>query len=412
MIESRPGRAATRPGVDEALAIIASSACPLGIEEIDTGVAAGRVTAGPIHAARDFPGFDAAAMDGFAVGYDPGATLQHIRVVGSVAAGQWAPPLAAGTATRISTGAPVPAGATAILIQEAATLVESDGAEYLRLCEPVEIGRNIRCRGEDVRQGAAVLSIGVRLTPDAIGALISYGVRRVPVRRVPTLALISTGSELAVAGDHDLASGHIFDSNGPMIAAAIREAGLAVDFLGSAADRGDDLRALIDRAMSGPATLILSTGGVSRGEHDHVRRVLEDLGATILFHGVRMRPGKPMLVARLPDGRLYFGLPGNPVAALVAFRFFVLHAVRMHLGLPAEAGDPVATSPGGRPDSTLFLRGRKIMGQDGSVAIDTSLDQRSHILRSVVQADTWLRIDERDGRTIARAYPKHAPRLA
>jgi len=404
-----PNAALVRPDVDGALAIIAAATNPLGTEEIDVRLANGRVTARPVFAAQDAPRFDAAAMDGFALRIGPATAYPaKVRVAGRIAAGQWPMPLEPWTAMRISTGAPVPDDTTAILIQEAAAPFLLDGVEYLHLAGPVEPDRNIRRRGEDRQRGESVLDLPVALTPDAIGALVSYGIDRVLVRCIPRMALLSTGTELADLGMRTLARPQVFDCNAPMIAAAARQAGLAVEFLGGAVDDEAVLETAIDRAISSPADLIVSTGGVSSGDHDHVRRVLARRGATILLHGVRMRPGKPMLVARLADGRLYFGLPGNPVAAFVAFRFFVLHAARALLALPAEAGDPVCASPHGRPDTTIFLRGRRRTGPDGSALVDTSLDQRSHVLRSLLQADTWVRVDDREGRLTARAYPKNA----
>lgn len=398
-----------RPSVDEALTIIRDAIAPLEPEEIDVPLAAGRVTAQAVLARHDAPRFDAAAMDGYAVSIDPAATFPlDLPVVESIAAGQWTPALSVGTAARISTGAPVPEGAIAILVREAAILRRANGIENLILRSPILPDRNIRRQGEDMREGATILGSGARLTPDAIGALASYGVHRVIVRRRPSLALLSTGSELADPGVRDPRHGSIFDSNGPMIAAAAREAGLAVDFMGSAVDQGHDLRILLEAAIGTSADLVISTGGVSMGDHDHVRDMLEQLGATILFHGVRMRPGKPMLLARLPDGRLYFGLPGNPVAALVAFRFFVVQAARALLGLRPETGEPIDAQLAGRADVTLFLRARRSVDASGEIVVDASLDQRSHILRSVLEADLWIRVDERDGSTVARAFPKAA----
>jgi molybdopterin molybdotransferase len=164
---------------------------------------------------------------------------------------------------------------------------------------------------------------------------------------------------------------------------------------------------MIDRADN--ADILISSGGVSGGAYDLVRSCIEARHGEILFHGLEMRPGKPLLFARLTSGALYFGLPGNPVAALVGFRFFVLEAARAALGLPAETGTPVVRSVAATPGPTRFLRVRVACGADGSIRWDDELDQRSHILSSAAAADAWLRRDDANG--IDTLFPKRPGRL-
>ncbi len=391
------------------MAAIEASLRPLGDEDLPVAAALGRLTASPTHAELDVPRFDASAMDGFALASADTIDASVALPLGAPhAAGQWPEPLAKGSAVSIATGAPVPAGADAVIILEEARLLDRDGRRWLQIERPVSAHRNVRALGEDAMAGEEIVPAGRLVTPDMIGALISYGVGHVRVRRQPRIGLISTGDEIVPDPGGLQNPATIIDSNGPMIDACCRQLGLSAHFLGWAADRGEALDAMFDAVgQSGSGDIVISTGGVSAGPYDLVAEQLSKRGASIVFHGVRMRPGKPILFAILPDGRPYFGLPGNPVAALVGFRFFVNAAIRRLVGLPPEAGVPADVQAKARPDTTLFLRG--VMQADGPRPwVDVDLDQRSHIQRSVLAADTWLRLDP-EGPPIA--YPKN-PSLA
>jgi molybdopterin molybdotransferase len=169
---------------------------------------------------------------------------------------------------------------------------------------------------------------------------------------------------------------------------------------GTIPDTVNGVRAAFDLASEGPAEMILSIGGVSNGRHDLVRLALEQMGAEILFHGLAMRPGKPLLFALLPDGRPFFGLPGNPLAALVGFRFFVAAAARRLMGSAPELGSPLAEPPPGREGITLFLRGRRT--PSGVVPLE---NQRSHMMSSLINADCWIRADLAEGNARAVVFP-------
>jgi len=377
-----------RPTIDEALSIIRDRIAPLGIEMIPTGDAFGRVTAAPLHARRDVPGFPMSAMDGFAVrSADTRSATEHapvsLRRVEPIYAGGWPAPLAPGTAAPIATGAPIPKGADAILVREQAEL---DG-DRLIVRRAIEAQRNVRQTGEDMVAGGRILDAGAILSPQAVGALAAFGIDRLEVVRQPRIGLISTGTELSGIGEETGAAG-LIDSNAPMIAACAQALGLPATFVGRAADQAAAIDLLLDDSQG--CDLVLSTGGVSAGDLDLVRGRLEARGAQILFHGIRMRPGKPILFALLADGRPYFGLPGNPVAALVGFRFFVTAALRRMLGLAPEQGERVSCNAEPREDATLILRGRRTA--DPAI-VDCALDQRSHVLSSTLLADCWVKLD-------------------
>ena len=399
----------SRLGVIEGLARIREAAPLLGEEAVPIAQAWSRVLAGPVRARFNVPRFACSAMDGYALrsadtrratADDPVALLLNppLPAGGSAAA------LAPRTVTPISTGAPVPPEADAILVREKADL---DGSRLV-VRAPVAASINVRAPGEDIAVGAELGRAGNQLDAERIGMMAAAGIARLAVRVRPRLAYFSTGDELVEPGAESLSDSAIVDANRPMVAALAQEAGVPLLDLGHARDSANAIAGLIERAGDA-ADILVSSGGVSAGAFDLVRSCIEASGGEILFHGLEMRPGKPLLFARLPSDALYFGLPGNPVAALVGFRFFVLEAVRAMLGLPAEAGRQVARSGGQAKGPTRFLRVRVQQDADGSVRCDAALDQRSHILSSVAEADGWLRVD--DASDVDTLYPKRPGRL-
>lgn len=353
----------------------------------------GRVTAEPVYAVADYPLYDVAAMDGFALAVgDTAAASPRAPVVLSLAlpAFAGAPPAAwrSGGAVPISTGARMPPGCDTVIPRERACV---DGGRLI-IVEPQPSGRNVRRRGEDALAGERVIEPASVITPAAIGALASYGLADLAVRALPRIALFATGDELVV-GASNPAGGGIFDANTPMVAALLARAGLAPLIYPAARDTPAQLRNHIAAASeAGTAQIIISTGGVSVGDRDHVGEVLRAHGATCHFHGVSMRPGKPVLFATLPNGSIYFGLPGNPVAALVGARFFVLEAIRAMLGLHPEAGIHIASPVAAHPTATLFLKVR-VDYRDGLPIVDILDGQQSHRMRPLLTANAWLVVE-------------------
>lgn len=364
----------------EAISRISAVMPLLGSETVPLEKAGGRILFEDVRAAHNVPPFRASAMDGFACRRSDIASGHALEVAGGGAAGSWPLPLRAGEARAISTGAPVPEGADRIVARERASIA----AGRLTLRDTLG-GDNIRLAGEDMMIGSVVARAGTWLGPDVVAALAASGCNAAIVRRWPAVVVLTTGTELTAGGDAGVP-----DSNGPMIAAQLSNLGLPDRRLATVKDQDDAL----DHALGalGDADLIISTGGVSAGDFDLVRGALERVGARIVFHGIAMRPGKPLLFAILPDGRPFFGLPGNPVAALVGFRFFVFAAMRVMLGMSEETGMAIAPVAPARPGTTLYLRARRRFDDAGRFAVDTDIDQRSHILSSVVAADCWIRI--------------------
>lgn len=314
--------------VEEHRARVLAAVSALPVETVLLADAAGRTLAEPVHAAHDLPGVDNSSMDGFAVrfadvaGADADSPVT-LRVVADLPAGTADdPPLSPGEAARIMTGAAVPADADAIVPFEdtAGGLADSLGTVTV-LRAPAASGAFIRRRGGDTRAGATVLSPGERLGPFALAAAAAAGVAEVVVRRRPRVAVVSTGSELVAPGEVP-GRGQTPDSNATLLAGLVAGADAQVALV----DRVGDDPAGIDAVLARAADLdvVVFTGGVSAGAYEPVRLALSD---RIAFEKVAMQPGKPQAFGVLDDGRLVFGLPGNPVSVAVSFQVFVRPAL-------------------------------------------------------------------------------------
>ena len=323
--------------VDEARARILAAFAPTPVERVPLTEALGLVLAGNLIAGHPLPPFANSAMDGFAVraADTTAATLQtptRLRVVGQAAAGYEAEAgVGPGEAVRIMTGAPLPAGADAVVrfedTDEAARYGAAAGSGEIAVNRAVTVGTSVRLAGEDVRHGETVIVAGARVRPAEIGMLAALGRPYASVYRRPRVAILATGDELVDGADR-LRPGQIRNSNGPMIAALVQRTGGIPVPLGIARDDDDDLRAKL--AAGGDVDMILTIGGVSTGDYDRVKQVLRADGRIDLWQ-VRIKPGKPLAFGWL-DGRPLIGLPGNPAAAAVAFEQFVRPAILTLLG--------------------------------------------------------------------------------
>ena len=362
----------------------------LGAERVPVAAALGRVLAEDVIAPYDVPPHDNSAMDGYAVRTADAVDGAALRVVGEVAAGQVATrALAAGEAYRIMTGAPIPPGADAVIMQE-----HCDRAgDVVTLRRSVKLRDHVRAAGEDVRAGETVLRRGVTLRAAELGTLASARRAQVAVTRRPIVAILSTGDELRDA-DQPLDAGAIADTNSYALAALTREAGGEPRVSPIVRDDKAALAAAIDDARR--ADLIVSTGGVSVGEHDHVKTVLAELGAELTAWRVDMKPGKPVALAVL-DGTPYYGLPGNPVSSMVAFLLFVRPAIRAALGCAEPLDLPRATV---RLETALTVRGERrqflrarLRFVDGRLVATPMARQGSGVLTSMLGANGLLVVD-------------------
>jgi molybdopterin molybdotransferase len=316
--------------VEEARAQVLSLSSPLRAEWVALDEALGRALADDVTAQRTLPPWDNSAMDGYAVrsGDLAGPPPVRLTVVETVYAG--ATPrreIGPGTCARIMTGAPLPAGADAVVMRERTRPVPDGGADQVDILEAVGPGNFIRPRGEDAREGQVLLARGTPLGIPELGLLWAQGQLSVPVPRAPRVAILSTGDELCRADEPP--QGRIVDTNAPSLALAVRRAGGVPTLLGIARDTRDAVEAALSR-LDG-FDVVLTSAGVSVGERDYVKEVLAALGVEQHFWRVAIKPGKPLVVGRR-GSTLFFGLPGNPTSSLVTFELFVRPALRRLLG--------------------------------------------------------------------------------
>ncbi len=357
-----------------------------GSVEVALGEAPGRVLAEAVAVPFDVPPADNSAMDGYALraGDVPAEGEARLRVVGAAFAGHpFTGRVGPGEAVRIMTGAVLPEGADAVVMQERVR-VEGDGVV---VPGPVWPGENVRRAGEDLARGAEALAAGTRLGPAQIGLLASLGLARVAVRRRPRVAVFSTGDELRQPGE-PLGPGDIYDSNRPTLLALLAGLGLEPLDLGRVPDERGAVEETLARAAR-EADAVLTSGGVSVGEADYVTEVLRALGE-VGFWKVAIKPGKPLAFGRV-DEALFFGLPGNPVSVMVTFLVLVQPALRRLAG-ERDVDPPVARARARapfrkRPGRTDYQRGVLAVAADGTLEVAPTGPQGSHVLSSVARAD-------------------------
>ena len=395
-----PPRGEELRSIDEALGLVLEGIVPVAGETVRIEHAHGRVAAEPALSAVDLPPFDRSAMDGYAVrsaDCEPGAAL---RLAGGVAAGDVAErALEPGTAVRISTGAAIPPGADAVLQSELAR--ERDGTVVAAGSVPA--GRHVRRRGEDVRAGDALVAAGEPLTLPRVAALAAAGVGDVAVHRRPQVAVLVTGSELLPLGAPS-EPGRIHESNGLMIRLLAERAGAVVADARMVPDDRDATRAAV-RAALGAHVLVVS-GGVSVGPHDHVRPAFAACGVREVFWRVRIRPGKPVWFGRR-GATLVFGLPGNPLSTIVCFEMFIAPALRRLAGerdaRPRLERGRLAVPAAASDGRTSFLTARITAAADGVLEATPTLRQGSHMTGALGESDGFVAIPDSPGRLAAGA---------
>lgn len=387
---------------DDALALVLDAVRPLPAETVPLDDALGRYLATPLRAAQASPRFAQSAMDGWAVRVEDlreasVARPVTLRAAGELAAG--APrrrALPPGATVRVFTGSPLPTGTGAVVVQEAVTL-EGDRVVFRA---PAREGAHVRRVGEDYRRGDVLLPAGAAVTPPVLGLLAQQGRTAVAVGGRPACLVITMGDELVAPGQRP-ARAEVIDANGPALAAALRAAGARRVRHVRVPDDAEALARALGAGLRG-ADLVVTVGGASVGDHDHVPAVRARLGLRERFGRVAMRPGLPNWFGLSPAGVPVFGLPGNPVSALVSFALLVRPAVRRLQGVPAgpAAADlngpalrgtlaAAAAAPGER---TTWLRARLATGPDVPLAVPES-GQGSHQLGSLARAPALARLD-------------------
>ncbi|MHB8528845.1 MAG: molybdopterin molybdotransferase MoeA [Caulobacteraceae bacterium] len=371
-------------GVEEARSRMLAAVSPLGAEEVLLGECLGRILAADVLAGRDQPPFPASAMDGWAVRSMDGPGRR--RIVGESAAGRgFSGAVAAGEAVRIFTGAAVPAGADAVVIQEDAareggTIVVPD----------VAAGKHVRPAGQDFRAGDHLLIAPCRIDPWRLGLAAGAGCARLTVSRRPKVGVLSTGEEIVEAGAVP-GPFQIFNSGGPSLIALVETWGCDGVRLASV---GDETTATAEAVRAARCDLVVTLGGASVGDHDLVKPALRGLGLELKVESVAVRPGKPTWFGLLADGRPVLGLPGNPASALVCAELFLRPLLQA-----LQNADPALPMVGARAARAMaanggrehWMRARLAREPDGTLTADPFADQDSALITVFAAADALVR---------------------
>ena len=383
--------------VDQALESLLNFVQPKpGSATIALADADGRVLAEDIHSSLNVPPADNSAMNGYAVRAADLAAGDTLKLAGKSMAGHpFIGQMKAGECIRIMTGAVMPDGADTVVMQEN---TEVAGEGLIRFPHPAEQGDNVRLCGEDIRSGQQILASGRRLRPADLGLLASIGIAQVSVKPRIKVALMATGDELVAPGQ-PLATGQIYQSNSFTVGTMLRRLGCEVVDFGIVEDSASALRAAFEQADSA-ADVVMTTGGVSVGEADYTKDVLESLGR-IDFWRLAIKPGKPFACGHLPNS-LFIGLPGNPVSAMVTMHQLATPMLRRLAGeqqvmaqrLTARAAEVLRKRPG----RTDFQRGICSYDSDGQLQVRAAGNQSSAVLSSLSQANCYIVLEQQRGR--------------
>ncbi|MCF6328000.1 MAG: molybdopterin molybdotransferase MoeA [Devosiaceae bacterium] len=392
---------------EKALQRVLAATNILGSENVPLNLALGRVLAAPVKAMMNQPPFDGSAMDGYAViarEIKPDAVLQNIGE--SQAGAGFDGELASGQCVRIFTGAPMPKGANAVIMQEYCS-VDGDQVSFEKSVEPAQ---NVRPLGQDFMKGQQLLEVGTAINPATIALIAAANVGQIEVFKRPNISILATGNELVAPGS-DMKPGQIVGSNGFALSALFSPLANKIIDIGSASDNENELREKFKEALSGPSDVIISTGGASVGDYDLVLPVLKSLGVEIDFWKIAIRPGKPIIFGK-KNNKLIFALPGNPVSAYVCAVSVVIPAIRAMGGhkqpCPKSLSLPLAKSMPANGIRRHFMRG-KIVEIDGQSHVEPILQTDSSHLSSLAQAEVLLVALENQGElpvgTIVQTIP-------
>lgn len=386
----------TLVGVREAQDIILSRTVLGPVQVLPLKYVLGTVLAAPVRAQMDVPAFDNSAMDGFALDHRVTAAAHskspvRLPVVGFQAAGLiHFGSLKSGNALRIATGAYVPLDATAVVRQE--DVWEEEGA--VLITAPVQEGADVRHCGEETRRGDLILAAGTPVTAAVLGYLASIGVAELAVYTRPRVGIVATGTELVSLGGTP-GAGQIFDSNSVALAAALQTDGISARVYPPLKDEADLQNAAIAKIMD-ENDFVIITGGVSVGQHDHVKEILVRLDVTPLFWKLRQKPGRPLFVG-VRQEQMIFGLPGNPASSLISYYEYVRPALRHSMGYPEwalpERRLPCQATLTKEAGQTQFLRAR-ISIENGMESVTPCQGQGSHSLKSFAEANALIMLPE------------------
>lgn len=350
----------------------------------------GQVLAEDVLAESSNPRFAMSAMDGWAIhAKDINAGVGGLTIAGTVLAGMAAPNLKAGTTCAIMTGAPVPSQTAAVIPVE--DVREQEGKLFWDI--PLRAGQHIRAQGEDFKHNQPILPQGTRLLAQHLVLLRTAGVRQVKVLAPVAINLIQTGNEL-VEIDKNLAAGSVYESTRDCMVSALHQLDKCLITSQQVQDTKEALQAAMQQALDAGVQLILTTGGVSKGVADHVPDVAKALDATIVLHRLAIKPAKPLLIARFPNGAILVGLPGNPISQLVALQAVVFPLL---MGKPMLQGmntiKATLTNPcAGKIGFRTFIRGRTSVGEDGRLLVQPLTGNESHRVANLATCNAWLHV--------------------
>lgn len=385
---------------DEARRMVLSAAPIMSSERIPANDSMDRILAEDVFSPEHLPPFDNTAMDGFALATHGQIVPRGAELIVSaaLAAGEAAPEAVSG-ACEIMTGAPMPEGLDAVVPVEQTDVLERDTLNRplrIRLQQPVSPGAHVRRCGQDIAAEDLVLPSGTRMGAPERMVLAALGIVNISVHRRPAASLLTTGRELVDDPRQNLMPGQIRNSNGPFLADRLAACGAELRLYQSLPDEAHIFTEAVRRSLEASVDVIISTGAVSMGRYDFIPDALRELGADILFHKVAMRPGKPLLFARLPGGVLYFGLPGNPVSSAVGMRFFVEPALRACLGLPQERPlrVPLAESVYKKPGFRMLQKAIVQCDAQGCLSAHLMKGQESFRIQPLLQSNAWAVLPE------------------
>ncbi len=377
----------------EALELIYANAKEHTTEYITLSEACGRVCAESVISKINLPPFNNSAMDGFAVRFSDTLeanvnSLIKLQVGSVLPAGSNLQDLKLADCVAIMTGAPVPECYDAVIPVENVTVVHENNERYILISEPIKQYANLRFAGEDVPEDGLILSASQKIRPQDIMLLAACGVASICVYSQIKILLAPSGEELSEQYDKPLNFGEIYNSNAPLLQNLANTPAFLLKYHGIIRDNKEELITLISQA---DAQIIITTGAVSMGEWDFIPAALKELGAEIIFHKTAIRPGKPILFAKLPNGSYFFGLPGNPVASFVGWRFFVLPLIRKTLCQDSEKSCIAIVQNQFHKKHKLrqFLKANLVI-DNGVAKVTISSEQESFKIAALTKSNTWV----------------------
>jgi len=374
--------------VADALKTIISAVSPTRTETVPLAQATGRLLAVDVVATFDQPPFDGSAMDGYALNSADGASGNKLDIVGISAAGEaFDGNLLSGQCTRIYTGAPMPKGADCVIMQEKVTRV----GDQITIEEKVIAKQNVRDKGNDFAQDDVLIGSGTKLSPFHIALAAAANHADICVQRTPTLTLVATGDELVPPGS-TLEKDQIIASNGFGLTPLFNHFGADVVDGGIIKDDRETLKSELKRMLAEEPDILVTTGGASVGDRDYVKEVLEELGVNLSFWKIAVRPGKPLMFGTLGKTTI-FGLPGNPVSALVTGTVFVIPAIKAKLGQNPEhmiARLPLTVEMASNGPRQHYRRAKLVKRADGTLGVDPNMQSDSAHLTSLSASDCFV----------------------